>query len=698
MKHKISFLIIFFTGISIASIYFFEFADKQNLDSLMPHMSFVWFCLILSVAISLQFLGHYLRAYKSKLLLNLIRKSDTKTLFKGLSVGYLFNTLLPLRLGEIIRAFYVGDELAISKTSVFMSIIIERIVDGLILGLSVISSALIITNISTGASIAMIKIGFAFLVISLVLFFILILVIKEDSIGLKLIHRLSSLFNAKIKDRMRFIAWSCIFSTRLYLDNKKNLLKYLLLSCLMWSVYFLSTLCILLGFYVGDSFQKLWYSIQSTYAGVVAPSGPGYIGSFQIIVTDLLGKIGLTEAASYAVVAWIVIVLPVSIVGVIVLVQKKHTSSQEPTDQVMLINKLHRDRDISSELSQFLDAYFQNEPINKILTEAELNAKFNLIKSFKGGSNAHTMLVWQNDEIRVKKITLEQYKDKLLDQAKWLKKRSSLKHIPNVIAEETTEHYYYFDLEYREDYFPLFEYIHSHDVSESFKIIKRVLKFMSKNVYEYSTPTKHRKQVFKYIEQKVEGKINDTAQLNASISKLLTYKNIKVNGISYPNILETIEKIKNNSKKIAILEKYFETPIHGDLTVDNIISSETGDFLILDPNNENQVSTPAVDYGKIFQSLHSGYEFLIQLDTCDVRGNIISFEEIKSHKYEGIFSMLDKELKSTLSDAEYSSIFFHEAVHYCRMLTYRANINPETVPVFYATAVKLFNEFMDQKI
>jgi hypothetical protein len=30
------------------------------------------------------------------------------------------------------------------------------------------------------------------------------------------------------------------------------------------------------------------------------------------------------------------------------------------------------------------------------------------------------------------------------------------------------------------------------------------------------------------------------------------------------------------------------------------------------------------------------------------------------------------------------------------MLTYRANIDPETVPVFYGIAVRLFNQFLRQ--
>jgi tRNA A-37 threonylcarbamoyl transferase component Bud32 len=180
------------------------------------------------------------------------------------------------------------------------------------------------------------------------------------------------------------------------------------------------------------------------------------------------------------------------------------------------------------------------------------------------------------------------------------------------------------------------------------------------------------------------------------VNKLLAHEKIKVNGADHHNLLQVIDRIKHNKKAINELAAYQQNNIHGDLTIDNLIVSDKGDFLLLDPNNENDVSSKAVDLGKLYQSLHSGYEFLIQLDQCTVKQHHIRFEDSKSHKYAEIFRMLDKKLKKDLDPKDYYSIIFHEAVHYCRMLTYRVNINEATVPVFYGTAVKLFNEFLEQ--
>ena len=41
-----------------------------------------------------------------------------------------------------------------------------------------------------------------------------------------------------------------------------------------------------------------------------------------------------------------------------------------------------------------------------------------------------------------------------------------------------------------------------------------------------------------------------------------------------------------------------------------------------------------VDYGKLYQSVHSGYEFLCQIKTITVKRNIITFDENISYKYK----------------------------------------------------------------
>src|SRR6202021_408708 len=368
MKQKIFFVALFVVGLSVGAFYFRDFIINQH-PTLDGRFGFHLFILLI-LAVGVQLLGHLLRAFKSRYLINNIRSLKTSILFEGLSCGYLFNTLLPLRIGEVIRAFYVGDSLYISKTAVFISIIVERIIDGLILGICFISAGLIIKGAYLPGLASLYHIGLGILVLSLVLSVLIYALRSENKLILRAIYKFSGIFNEALSNRIRFIAWSGIYGTRLMLSDKKAMRKYLGLSVVMWAVYFTSTIIVALGFFHALGPSKTWYATQSTYAGVSAPAGPGYIGTFQLIVTKLLHAVSLGQAGTFAILMWIVLVAPISVIGLGVLIRKRASSRTDTPNEYLLINKLYREKDVSDELAHFLDAYFRGEKINQILTQA----------------------------------------------------------------------------------------------------------------------------------------------------------------------------------------------------------------------------------------------------------------------------------------------------------------------------------------
>ena len=693
MKQRLFLVFLLAVSVGIGGIYFADFIQEHpNFTTRLDGRFWVY----IAAAISLQLLGHAFRAYKSRFLLDRVRPSRTSQLYQGLSVGYLFNALLPLRLGEFIRAYVIGDALAISKTTVFMSIVIERVVDGCILAASFLGTAWLIRSDYPPASHVMTRFGLGILIISLVLLMGIHILRTEQPKLLRRLHKTTGWFNDTLSARLRFMGWSGIYGTKLMLGDRKALSRYIVASVVMWECYFASTAAVISAFFHGLQVSQILTIIQSSYAGVSAPAGPGYVGTFHAVVSDILTKLSLGASSSFTLLNWLIIISPISLVGLVVVIRQRFGERKDGEQQAALINKLHRDRDVSPELAHFLDAYLKGDRINQILTQAELDGKFRLIKAFKGGSNASTVLVWQDETLRVKKITLPQYAEKLQEQALWLLQREKLDHLPKVIHEESHDDYYYFDLAFREDYFPFFDYIHSHSAKECFDVLEGVLDFTNTHIYKPKPAKNAPANLKNYIDGKILGKVNDTATMSTDIAQLLEHDSLVINGVQHINLLQAIERLNQRKDIMAELAAYKETPIHGDLTIDNLIVSAEGDYIIVDPNNENQVSAAVVDYGKLYQSLHSGYEFLIQLETCTITGNKIAFEDAKSHKYDELFRSLDMSLKDRLTPTEYRSILFHEAVHYCRMLTYRATINPRTTAVFYAQAVKLFNEFLDQ--
>src|ERR1700716_2835845 len=89
---------------------------------------------LLPVAIGLYFVGVWLRSARWGLLLpgHLV---TTSTLFRALVVGFTVNNLLPLRMGEIARAYLLSRWCRISYGSTVASLLVERVLDGLSLAL-----------------------------------------------------------------------------------------------------------------------------------------------------------------------------------------------------------------------------------------------------------------------------------------------------------------------------------------------------------------------------------------------------------------------------------------------------------------------------------------------------------------------------------------------------------------------------------
>lgn len=643
-----------------------------------------------TAAVVLQMAGHWLRAVKHRYLLGQIRPIRTADVFKGQMIGLLFNTVLPLRLGEIVRAHYIGKQVSISRSAVFATIVFERWLDTVILtAIGIVLLACMpdlekLAYVTVTMAVVAIAIGYGLYAVN-----------TQQGWLLRGFHWFSALFNKRLRDRLRLMAWSGIYCLNSVL-TRVRMSRYVALSLAMWLFYGLSTFCLIAGLLPLIPGSQQILAAVAAYFGVSMPSGPAYLGSFQEVFASISNLPG--PLVSFGL--WFLLIVPTSILGFVFLLQRQKVSVNKKVSVLdVLKNKLYRDADITREFAQFLDAYFRGDRINHILNSQELTNSFQVIKTFKGGSNALTLLVWQDDQMVVKKITLKQYETKLRAQYLWLKKYQKLKRITKVLREDRTHaDHYAIDIEYREEFIPFFDVIHSSSVAESSALLLKVCDYVDSHIHQPQKPLKNARKVLQdYIQTKVIGKMTDAANANLDIAHLLGYETLTVNGRELVNFHTVLEQIKNHPQAMADLQDVVSCPIQGDLTVDNIIvNPATGDYLIIDPNDENAISDPIVEYSKLTQSLRSGYEFLYYLPACTVKDNIVTFEERRSVQYSRLNKILDSHLRAKLTPGRYRALVFHEAVHYCRMLTYRTTINPRTAAAFYTVAVRLFNDFLLQ--
>lgn len=71
----------------------------------------------------------WLRALRWRHLVGSVAQAPTGALFRATSVGFMANNVFPLRVGEILRSWYLAREVQASSAAVFGTVIVERVID-----------------------------------------------------------------------------------------------------------------------------------------------------------------------------------------------------------------------------------------------------------------------------------------------------------------------------------------------------------------------------------------------------------------------------------------------------------------------------------------------------------------------------------------------------------------------------------------
>ena len=131
---------LFSVGLAVLFLYLaFSDVNIGEVMELVSQASIIWI-IIFSIAI---LLGHYVRALRWKYILYSV-KPDVKmwNLFGALMIGYGVNCVTP-KLGEVTRAIMIGRYENLSRSSMFGTVIVERVIDIISLGAAVLISAFI---------------------------------------------------------------------------------------------------------------------------------------------------------------------------------------------------------------------------------------------------------------------------------------------------------------------------------------------------------------------------------------------------------------------------------------------------------------------------------------------------------------------------------------------------------------------------
>lgn len=270
-----------------------------------------WF---LIPALALYFVGVWVRAVRWGFLLTPVKSIASPRLFPVVVIGYMANDVLPMRIGELVRAYVLGERENVSKSATFATIIVERIFDGVTMVLF-IGSILLLHLVPANPELEHIfRITGVVFVGVLLMFFAVAL--SPGTVNRTLDLLLSGLTPA-LAERVapslrRFLTGLGV------LQSPRAVAATLGLSILAWLCEAGMYYVLAFGFVgINLPYHAMVLTTAVANLGTLIPSAPGYIGTFDALGLFALGLYGVESALalSYTVVLHIALVAPITLWG-----------------------------------------------------------------------------------------------------------------------------------------------------------------------------------------------------------------------------------------------------------------------------------------------------------------------------------------------------------------------------------------------
>ena len=288
--------------------------------------------LVLIPGILAYFIGVWFRTWRWQVLLGGIKTINVGTLFPIVVIGYMANNILPFRLGELVRAYYLKNKEEVSTATALSTIFIERIMDGLALIVILIGSSVFVpfdeilsrladmTKINGSILVTLFTLPFA------IVFILLTAIAVNTQKALDIFTKLTSSLPNNLASKANQFTEDVINGLN-SLTSWKITCKALILSLPIWileAVLFHSVLMSLNIIPNGTNAFQVFSSAASitaiTNIGASIPSLPGGIGLFELLARESLMvietvRVSRSEAAAFATLTHLCLILPIVLLG-----------------------------------------------------------------------------------------------------------------------------------------------------------------------------------------------------------------------------------------------------------------------------------------------------------------------------------------------------------------------------------------------
>jgi glycosyltransferase 2 family protein len=261
--------------------------------------------------IVLTFVTGWLRAVRWRMLFIRPESVTTGQSFGALSIGLMFNNLLPSRAGEVPRLLALRRASGLSGFEVGMTILVERLLDVFVLALAAVALWPALPDRSWIHALCLICAGIVgasiLLVAGLALF-------RRPLAGL--LHAVLSRVPVISEERVHSIGRGVAAGSRILLEPNRLAIA-VGLTALLWAAAGLSGWVLFPAFHLHTSALAPWLLLLANSFALTIPSSSGAIGVYEASIQAALVAYGVSKstALSFALVLHAVNFLPIIVVG-----------------------------------------------------------------------------------------------------------------------------------------------------------------------------------------------------------------------------------------------------------------------------------------------------------------------------------------------------------------------------------------------
>lgn len=296
--------------ISSAGLYYAF--DQVNLFGLWYHLKSVKFTwLILSVLLLIFSVA--IRAVRWQFLIEPVASIRFHPLFAATMIGYFGNAVLPLRLGELLRAYTISKKQNIDASSAFGTVILERVLDMLGLIITILIFGWFYSFDENGKNII-----FTVIIFTLVCF---VLIIALGHVQFHLMKKIQKwtifkkLWALKVLNILKSLVKGMTS-----LRSTKHIGQIILHTIFLWLIYFAITYTVTISVGININWIAMGVVLIFTSLAFAIPAAPGGLGTYHaaaVYVLTTFFYIGRLESQAFAIILHAVGFLPLVIIGAI---------------------------------------------------------------------------------------------------------------------------------------------------------------------------------------------------------------------------------------------------------------------------------------------------------------------------------------------------------------------------------------------